>query len=111
MADAQSNGSSTTPQTLTPTNLTASDASSGSEANTAAQDLTAVSPTSDYLGNTTAVNLGSGHATGTTGVTFASAGGLAYTKAAVRIVVAAAGGAATWGPLLGLANNRLIVNT
>lgn len=90
--DAVTSVDATNPHTLTPTNLTADDASSGAEGNGGAMDLSAVSPTSDYLDNTTAINFGAGHATGTTGVTFAGTGSNVYVKAAVRIVAAAAAG-------------------
>lgn len=101
IADAQSDNTVTNPQTLTPTNLTANDASNGNNGNAEAQDLNAITPTSDYLGNTTAINLGAGHATGTTGITFGATGTSVYAKVAVRIAEAT-GGVVCYQTLLGV---------
>jgi hypothetical protein len=74
--------------TLTPTNLTANDASSGGAANTVRGNPTSVTPNQRYLNSSTGVNLEGGDATGTTGVTFNGSSAvppIPYVEAAVRI--------------------------
>lgn len=79
--------------TLTPTNLTANDATSAAGSNTVAGNPLSVTPNQRYVNSTTAVNLLGGDATGTTGVTLNwDSGGGFGAFAAVRIVAAAASG-------------------
>lgn len=89
--DVVSSISNATSVTLTPTNLTASDASVGVGVNVT-DNPTGVTPNSSYLNTTTSVNLQTGYNTGTTGATFHyDVSGDSHDMIAIRIV--AAGGA------------------
>lgn len=84
--------------TVTPTNLTANDATSAAGANTVAGNPLSVTPNQRYVNSTTAVNELGGDATGTTGVTLNwDSGGGFGAFAAVRIVAAAGGTTLTLG--------------
>lgn len=92
-ADAVTSVSSVTPETLTPNNLTANDASDGMSVNTIADNAISVTPNQRYLDTSTSVNLMTGDATGTTGVTFTYQSGTGTdAKIAVRIKVFVASG-------------------
>jgi hypothetical protein len=82
--------------TLTPTNLTASDATSGSNANSSNgfQDCSTPTPNSRYVGNTTTINEAVGDNTGTSGVVLGGTNGNATAKAAVRVQAVTTGAAA-----------------
>lgn len=88
-ADAVTDNTATSPQTLTPSNLSSLDATSGGGGNSAAQDLGAVTPNSRYLGNTTAANLAVGDNTGTSGIGVSVTSTGNYAKIAARIKAAA----------------------
>lgn len=100
-ADAQLSTAVTAPETLTPANLVAGDASYGAAMNRAGgADLAAVTPNGLYLANSLPSadhDMAAGYATDTTGVTFSNtAAGGNFIKVAARIAAAAAaGGAAT----------------
>jgi hypothetical protein len=83
--------------TLTPANLTASDASTGLATLTLLGNMNGVSPNQRYLDNTTNVNLETGDATGTTGITFSYNSGSILIAIAVRLKAA---GAATSKPFI-----------
>lgn len=104
------------PATLTPTNLTANDASyggGGSDSN----DPSGVTPNETYSNNTTAINLQAGYATGVTGVTFAwTAVGAGQAIAVTRIAEAATSPITLAMPVGGVAasgtgENPYIVNS
>jgi hypothetical protein len=90
VADAVSSVASVaSPQTFTPANLTANDASFGGAASFTG-DPTSVTPNQTYLDNITSVNMESGYATGTTGITSSHDDGTQLRDyIAVRIVAAA----------------------
>ena len=95
-ADAVTSVVESISETLTPSNLTANDATSGSAASTVGNNPTGVNPNQRYTDATTSVNAQSGDNTGTTGVTFTwdfATGGFSKVKVAVRVKEAAAGGA------------------
>jgi hypothetical protein len=87
-ADAVTSVTATNPETLTPTNLTASDATDGCGGSTA-NNPAAMTPNARYTDATTAINVSTGDATGTTGVTIRLDVGTAWAKVAVRIKAAA----------------------
>lgn len=100
--DAVSSTTTVHSETLTPTNLTANDASYGAGSDNFA-DVSSVTPNQTLLDDTTVINMMAGYATGTTGVT------LVYVqnppaddvaKVAVRIQSAAAAIVAHGGSLL-----------
>lgn len=100
-ADATSSGVDLD-ETLTPSNLTANDATLAVAGNTEFQDLDAPTPNNDYLSNTSSINLAVGHNLGTTSVTLGSNGGAGVPFAKVWVRVAASAAAATVdGPLIG----------
>lgn len=81
---------------LTPTNLTANDATTGLGTNTVLGNAVSVAPNQRYLDLTTAVNLMTGDATGTTSLTFSNEDAPTFFAfVAVRIAAAGAGIGAT----------------
>lgn len=89
--DAQTDTTTAASLTLTPTNLTANDATAGCGASTA--NVTSASPHQTMLTNAPAVGEVAGYATGTTGLTTVISGtGNDRSRAAVRIVAVSAGG-------------------
>lgn len=90
--DAQSSTSNATSITVTPTNLTAEDASFGCDGHTVAGDCNGVTPNQIYLDSTTAINAQTGYRNGTGGIGFAlTAGGSNRSALAARIQVAPSG--------------------
>lgn len=88
--DAVINTTNNISVTLTPTNLTANDATFGAESDRAA--ISSISPNQRYLDNSPVVSYAAGDATGTTGVTFTNQNTSASgDRVAVRIVSASAG--------------------
>jgi hypothetical protein len=79
---------------LTPTNLTANDASVGGVVNDTAGNPLSYTPNNIYVNTGTAVNLAMGYATGTTGVTANMTGPVVWACVAIRIAAAAGGGGA-----------------
>lgn len=93
-ADAQASTSNGTPQTLTPTNLTANDASDAIGGNNSGNWST-VTTNQRVLDNVSAEGAAVGDSTGTTGVTFTNDGGVGASDVAivaVRIAAASGGG-------------------
>jgi len=100
LADAVSSVAQLTSETLTPANLTASDAAAGHCVATVSGDVTGVTPNQDFLDIGADMDMGAGHANGTTGVTFAYADTSSHSaKVAVRIAAAGGGGGAASGSI------------
>jgi len=94
--DAVTSTTTASTQTLTPTNLGASDGSAGNGINTVSNNPNGVTPNQRYLNATTSINMQTGDATGTTGVTLKynspDIGAGSVGKVVVRIQVPTGGG-------------------
>lgn len=88
--------------TLTPTNLTAADATTGSGVNTVAGNPTGITPNSRYFNTTTSINIEAGDNTGTSGITLTTLGTGSVAGVAVRIVQGTAVVADTSTPYLNM---------
>lgn len=90
IADAVTSTSQTPPVTLTPTNLTANDASDGLAANITSGNWNSLSQNQRFVNNTSDPGYISGDSSGTTGITFTNDGGVpagSAAQVAVRVQI------------------------